>query len=444
MQISHSRIECFEGCPYRYKLRYIDKYETLKPDNADNPLFLGTALHTGIEKDVNTAIKEYFAQYPIISDEHINEAIKLAYQISKAKNILPQGEYEVQIKDEDFIGFIDLLVPVQHELTMEEMDEVCDNCEKNCDCNYANSGIVCKKMINQKNPTKYYDLYDFKYSNNIYHYKESPQLHLYKYYFEKTHPGEKIRNMKFVIVPKVGIRQKKTETLNDFRQRLDEELKKTEIKFLNIDYNSEYVINFLTKTKRMLEETEFEKNEGWLCSWCEYQEYCKKGYDYFMNLPENKRRNIEKIEKKTIWLYGSPFSGKTTFANKFPDPLMLNTDGNIKFVDAPFIPIKDEVKVTGRMTQRKFAWEVFKEAIAELEKKENTFKTIIVDLLEDTYEYCRLYMYDQMGITHESDDSFRAWDKVRTEFLSTLKRLMNLDYENIILISHEDTSKDIT
>ena len=250
--------------------------------------------------------------------------------------------------------------------------------------------------------------------------------------------------MKFVIVPKVGIRQKKTETLNDFRQRLDEELKKTEIKFLNIDYNSEYVINFLTKTKRMLEETEFEKNEGWLCSWCEYQEYCKKGYDYFMNLPENKRRNIEKIEKKTIWLYGSPFSGKTTFANKFPDPLMLNTDGNIKFVDAPFIPIKDEVKVTGRMTQRKFAWEVFKEAIAELEKKENTFKTIIVDLLEDTYEYCRLYMYDQMGITHESDDSFRAWDKVRTEFLSTLKRLMNLDYENIILISHEDTSKDIT
>jgi hypothetical protein len=49
-----------------------------------------------------------------------------------------------------------------------------------------------------------------------------------------------------------------------------------------------------------------------------------------------------------------------------------------------------------------------------------------------------------MGITHESDDSFRAWDKVRTEFLSTLKKLMNLDYENIILISHEDTSKDIT
>ena len=44
----------------------------------------------------------------------------------------------------------------------------------------------------------------------------------------------------------------------------------------------------------------------------------------------------------------------------------------------------------------------------------------------------------------KSDDSFKAWDKVRTEFLSTMKRLMNMDYENIILISHEDRSKDIT
>jgi phage nucleotide-binding protein len=444
MQVSHSRIECFEGCPYRYKLRYVDKYETLKPDNADNPLFLGTALHTGIEKDVKTAIEEYYKNFTIITDEHINEAIKLEYQIPKVKEMLPPGEYEVSIQDEDFIGFIDLLVPVKQELSMEEMDEVCDECPKNCDCNYANSGLLCRRMLDKDNTTKYYDLYDFKYSNNVYHYKDSPQLHLYKYYFEKTHPGKRIRNMQFVLVPKVSIRQKKTESLSDFRQRIDEELQKTQIKFLDIDYNPEYVINFLTSTKKMLEETEFKKEEGWLCSWCEYQEYCKKGYDYFMNLPENKRRNIEKVEKKTIWIYGSPFSGKTTFANKFPDPLMLNTDGNIKFVDAPYIAIKDEIKVSGRMTQRTFAWQVYKDIIAELEKKENDFKTIVVDLLEDTYEYCRLYMYDQMGITHESDDSFRAWDKVRTEFLSVLKRLMNLDYENIILISHEDTSKDIT
>lgn len=127
--------------------------------------------------------------------------------------------------------------------------------------------------------------------------------------------------------------------------------------------------------------------------------------------------------------------------------LLLSTDGNYTQLPdgiPPHIDIKDVVTVEGRITKKQFAWEVFKEAISELEKKQNDFKSIVADLIEDTYEQCRLYMYDKLGITHESDDSFRAWDKVRTEYLSTIKRLMNLDYENIILISHEDTSKDIT
>jgi len=216
-----------------------------------------------------------------------------------------------------------------------------------------------------------------------------------------------------------------------------------EPKLLQVEYSQDKVLDWLFSVKHTIEATEFPQKQSWLCRYCEYSEYCQKGLD-FMLLPKNERRNIETVQKKVVWLYGSPFSGKTTFANKFPDPLMLNTDGNIKFVDAPYIGIKDKIEVTGRMTKKTLAWEIFKDVIAELEKKDNDFKTIVVDLLEDCYEYCRLYMYDQMGITHESDDSFRAWDKVRTEFLSTLKRLMALDYENIILISHEDTSKDIT
>ena len=406
MEISHSRIECFEGCPYKYKLKYLDKIKTLKDtDAANNPLYLGTALHTGIEKDVETAIKEYYSQYPIITDDHINEAIELRYLIPKAKEMLPSGDYEVPIKTEDFIGYIDLLSP---------------------------------------NEDGTYDLWDFKYSNNAYHYKDSPQLHLYKYFKEKETLNQiKIKNLHYLLVPKINIKLKKTETIDEFRDRLQQELSKATIKILDVEYNPDYVINFTLNIKKCIECEEFNKNETYLCDWCEYQKYCKEGIDYML-LPVNERRNIEKISKRTVWIYGKPFSGKTTFANKFPDPLMLNTDGNIKFVDAPYIPIKDEVKVEGRMTKRTFAWQKFKDVIAELEKKDNTFKTIIVDLIEDTYEYCRLYMYDQMGITHESDDSFRAWDKVRTEFLSTLKRLMNLDYENIILISHEDASKDLT
>lgn len=395
-------------------MRYLQGLTTIPATEPDNPLILGQTVHTGIEKSLEEAIREYCFSFPIITDEHINEIIKFETVIPLARAAIPPGgKFEVEIKDDDFHGFIDYLVPAT---VFERGVELPDT----------------------------YDLYDFKYSNNVSGYKQSGQLHEYKYFFERNNPGKRIRNMYFVFIPKVTIRQKKTETLLEFRERLKEALSGVEVKIVQIGFNPEKVIEFLFGIKAVNEETEFPQEKSYLCRYCEFQEYCEKGNDYMIKLPENKRRNIEAVEKRVLWIYGVPFCGKTTFANNFPDPLMLNTDGNIKFVDAPYIRIKDEVRVEGRQTKRTLAWDVFKDTISELEKKENTFRTIVVDLLEDLYEHCRLYMYQQMGITHESDDSFRAWDKVRGEFLNTLKRLMNLDYENIILISHEDTSKDIT
>lgn len=164
-----------------------------------------------------------------------------------------------------------------------------------------------------------------------------------------------------------------------------------------------------------------------------------------MNLPENVRREAESVTKRKLWIYGQPFSGKTTIADRFPDPLMINSDGNVKYVTAPYVLITDRVETSGRMSRTTLAWEVFKETVEELAKKQNTFKTIVVDLLEDMYDHCRKYVYAQLGISHESDGGYgKGWDMVKTEFLSTIKKLVNLDYENIILISQETTSEDIT
>ncbi|KGO14013.1 NTP-binding protein [Clostridium botulinum] len=362
-------------------------------------------MHTGAEKDLKEALKFYKSNYYVLTDLNINEIIKFEYLIPKIKELLADIKIYAQeylISAKRFKGIVDLIV-------------------KN------NDGTV--------------DVFDFKYSNAIEHYMESPQLHIYKYFLEQQ--GFKVRKLGFIFIPKISIRQKKEEDLYKFRKRLIEELKKSEINLLELPYNPSKVVEFMDRIIDTTEVKEYKKNPTRLCDWCEYKDYCMKGIGY-MILPSTKRREISEVSKKVMWWYGAPFSGKTTLANKFPNPLMLNTDGNIKFVDAPFLPIKDKVVVEGRMTKRTLAWEIFKEVIEELEKKQNDFKTIIVDLLEDTYEHCRLYMYDKLGIEHESDNSFKAWDMVRTEFLSTLKRLMNLDYENIILISHEDMSKDVT
>lgn len=393
----------------------------LPNDDPSNALIIGTALHTGIEKDVKTAIDWYYNQYPVITDHHVTEAMKLEKVIPMMKEKLPPGgKFEVKIEDDDFVGFIDYLVPVATDFYDVEL----------------------------------YDIYDFKYSNNVDRYLESGQLHEYKYYFEKTNPNKKIRNMYFMFAPKCQLKQKyknKTnkfdEDIQTYRRRCLEWIDKNEVSVQCVDYDPTKVIDFTIGIKHVLEEKEFEKNPTKLCYFCEYRNLCEKGQTYEveekeMNLPSTARRKINENPYKKVWIYGAPFTGKTTFVDGAPTPLNLNTDGNIKFVTMPYIAIRDEVVVDGRQTITTMAWEKFKDTIAELQKKDNDFETIVVDLLEDTYEHCRLFMYDQLNITHESDDSFRAWDKVRTEFLSTIKRLLNLDY-NIVLISHEDTSKDI-
>lgn len=403
---SHSRVETHNNCPYQYKLRYVDHLKTIQAPEADNALICGNTIHKGAETDLKQAIEFYYSNYPIISDLHINETIKFEYLIPKIHEILAGVNVykkEFRINTDRFIGIVDLIT---------------------------------------KNEDGSVDVFDYKYSNNYEHYAESPQLHLYKYFLEQI--GFKVRKLGFIFIPKISIRQKQDEDLYKFRRRLAEELKNSKIKIMEVKYNAEKVAAWMNGIINITEDEKFSKNPTNLCSWCEYQEYCIKGEDYML-LPSTERRDIKQIKKRKLWIYGPAFSGKTSMLDDVPKPLNLNTDGNIEFVTMPYIAIKDEVTVNGRITERKFAWQVFKEAIAELEKKQNEFKTIIVDLLEDTREMCRIYKYDELGIQHESDSGFgKGWDIIKTEYLSTMRRFFNLDYENLVVISHEDVSKDIT
>ena len=409
----YSAVSTFEQCPFKYKCQYIDDLKTMPSDDPANALIIGTALHKAIETDIDTAIQEYFNSYPVIDDLHINEEIKLRYLVPKVKELLPEGTHEVQVVDTNFMGTLDMLVPVDQEV------------------------IEWGKM-----PFGYvdevFDLYDFKYSNNWMRYMDSRQLHLYKYYFEKVNPKKKIRNMYFVFVPKVQIRQKKTETLFDFRQRLLKELDKVQPQIRTISYDAQKVIDHLETTQVISQMTEFSKNPTRLCDWCDYKKYCLEG-DLTDMLPSANNVQISINEYKKIWLYGEPFSGKTYLASKAPAPVLeLNTDGNIKHFTMPRLPIVDTK--SGRQTIP--AWEVFKSAVDDLEAGSD-FKTIVLDLTEDIYDSCRSYICNQRGWDHESDDSFKAYDIVRSEFLRVMRKLTNLPY-NIILISHQDISKDIT
>lgn len=156
-----------------------------------------------------------------------------------------------------------------------------------------------------------------------------------------------------------------------------------------------------------------------------------------MVLPENKKKQVTVDLEPDFWIYGDSYVGKSTFCDSIPNLLFINTDGNTDNLSSPSIQLSNEVTKVGRMIQTKYAWEVFEEIVTELEAKENSYKYIVLDLVEDLRELCRLYMYSKLKIQHESDmDYSKGWDMVTTKFNSTIKRIKNAGY-HVVYISKE-------
>ena len=234
-----STITSYAHCPYAYKLRYLDKIETVKNQDANNALYLGTAIHYGAETgSIQKMLDNYYNNYYVLNDNNINEAIKIDYLLPKVLEFMNQYEileHEVSFKNGSFTGTADLLA-------------------------HNKDGTV--------------DLYDYKYSNNIDNYMSSPQLHLYKHFLELQ--GYKVNKIAFIFIPKTFIKQKQTEDLYVFRKRLNEALSDMEITVMYLDYDSNKVAQALNIAITMLETTEFNKEISKDCSFCEYKIYCEK------------------------------------------------------------------------------------------------------------------------------------------------------------------------
>ena len=426
MQFSYSRVDLFKRCPYHFKLRYIDRLTELPNYDANSPLIIGHALHTGIEKGKKAMLKEFYNAFPLVTNDVINEAIKLEHNLEKAEEWLSDvnnrfsftGGYEFiheyEINKPEFIGFVDL--------------------------------IVKRKGKND------IAIIDFKYSNAIEKYKESPQLQIYKYYLEQE--GYNVIAMGYLFLPETSIRQKKDEDLIQFRKRLNVTMRKLKTTCLKIETQEMEIIYFLNECKEIKKAIQ-EKTFNWIknpndeCFACnprfapEYLEQLRddKG-ELIMTLPKNIRREKKIDERPDFWIYGDSYVGKSTFVDQFDDLLFLNTDGNTDNTTSPVINIKDEVVKEGRITKRTFAWEQFLNVVSELETdKDSGFKAIAIDLFEDLREHCRIYVFDKNGWEHESDGGYgKGWAMVKTEFNNAIKRLKNLGYQ-IIYISKEVKSE---
>lgn len=411
MRYSHSRVDLYNRCPYHFRIRYIDRLiEMPNLDNARNPLFLGSALHLGIETEsVEQGIEYYQNQYPVLTNEIVEESMKLNYWIPETIEFLKERfgtnvKHEHKILTEDFIGFVDLIV-------------------------YNEDGTQ--------------SIVDFKYSNAIDNYKESGQLSLYKYYLEKD--GFNIRDLYYLFVPKVNTKKQDKESIQQYRNRMMNELKLEELSLVNIEYQDKHIEEFFKSIGKIENHTsEWEKNPNKQCFTCnmsepEYLNAILKG-ESLMVLPQNKRRE-KKIDKRPdFWIYADSYVGKSTFVDNVDNVLFINTDGNTDNTTAPIVEVADIPRKEGRRTVTDYGWETFTEVITSLATDENTFEAVAIDLVEDLYELCRSYVFDKNNWEHESDGDWgKGWAMVKKEFNDAFKRLKMLGYQ-IIYISKEKTN----
>lgn len=128
-----------------------------------------------------------------------------------------------------------------------------------------------------------------------------------------------------------------------------------------------------------------------------------------------------------IWLYGRPFSGKTTFVSKIPNSVILSTDGNASglFKDEDIVPIRNIDDLSKFMSD----WTAGK-------YKGKT--AIIVDVDVYLYDIIREYTLEKNKINYESDLGYaKGWRLVSDAEWFTFSKLARLA-ENVVFISHED------
>lgn len=140
-----------------------------------------------------------------------------------------------------------------------------------------------------------------------------------------------------------------------------------------------------------------------------------------MLLPENKPKQ-KNITPKNFFIWGQSMSGKTYLARSFPNPLIINTDGNALKVDTPSIIIAD--------------FKEFIQIIKELEEVKHTFETIIIDLVDDVKLMLFKYVCDKYRVDDIGEVAYgKGYRDVNTIWQNLMIKLSQLPF-NIIFISH--------
>ena len=150
-------------------------------------------------------------------------------------------------------------------------------------------------------------------------------------------------------------------------------------------------------------------------------------------LPENKPKEID-LTPRMFVIGGAAMSGKTYNACKFPNPILINTDGNCKKVTTPSIYLNDKKYKT-----YKERLETLFGVLKELNETQTTYQTIVIDLIEDIFDICEGYVLekykvDNLGKVPGYATGYTERKVNMHNVISALKTLTNKYY--VVILTH--------
>lgn len=140
-----------------------------------------------------------------------------------------------------------------------------------------------------------------------------------------------------------------------------------------------------------------------------------------IKLPVNELKTAD-VTPKNFLIWGESMSGKTYLAKQFESPLIINTDGNATKITTPSVFIKNFTE--------------FKKVIEELEKGKHTYKTLIIDLIDDIETMLVNHICETAKVESLADIGFgKGFNKFNSVWKNLMMGLTQMNM-NIVFISH--------
>lgn len=153
-------------------------------------------------------------------------------------------------------------------------------------------------------------------------------------------------------------------------------------------------------------------------------------------LPENKPQ-VPVDTPRNYFFYGATMSGKSYLANEFPNPIILNTDGNASANSVPAIQLVNKKDRDGKIVTSVI--EQLGEILLALQTQDHTYETVVVDVIDDVIDMIRIAVCGEYGVKSLSDipygKGYDNFNQALTELVIDLKALPM----NVIYISREVT-----